>query len=525
MKQVGFSTIFCIIALVVLWGGHVAGAQSITTALSTHVLNITLTASGNWPTTDSALQPLGTATTTSMCTPLNLSASASCSAFLMVVSTDVLAVQVNVETATVDDAAVAYRTLSAWSINTGSPPLDALQSACAAVLATTLTLPVYTSGEYVMPCRNSEVYTFLPVCQSDAQASSVVYIADAAGVSLQNYFSTYLCDHMTSCSAVVITVEGTTTNSTVTIQNAAMALEAILSYVADVRANYIVNILSSTTVPPVGNVNAGVSATSVQMRDNGLTAVLFDIQSTEEPYPAAINCPASYGFWAFALIGVIPFVFVLFRYAYYRGGHHAKKRCRSAIIEDEKRTIQGYANPSREADVPSFERMESVPPPGGDANAYGQWVVDENGNYYEISGQEGPWDASQQYLDPNTQELADIPQGAMQASSQRGAAVQSESAQQSEFAEQPDSIEDAVAPTQQVYTNPETGEIYQTYLDPNTNETYQYVPAAEDAAAAQDEYHAEVGTDVENANGLVTYVDPQTGDTYQYYPNAVEDAA
>lgn len=534
-------------------------------ALSAHVLNITFTgASNGWPTTIAELGELTPVVTSSVCESLPSTVRA-CLAFLMPVSTSVVGLQLSVQTATAEDSYVVYTSLLSWSRNVNLP-LEALQASCAQALNNmALDRLTYQTGQYRMPCRNSGVYSFLPVCQAGEVPNTVAYIANATGsTSLSSYFEGKICAGVADCSSVSIVVTPPASvfeYTIVNITNAGSALEAVLSYVADVRAAYRQSLANSgvivTTEP--GDPAAGVSATAVQMREDGMTATLFSTTENarfNEEYPVTPSCDTNTGLWALVLLVLVPLLMLTYLWVHYRGRKRSKKRQRKLIIEDEMRIMQGYTNPGGDAEMAGAadtmaaggdaEHLQSGnynvvydnngqeaegPPPGMDyqrmlsSDAQAQdndggggtvWMMDADGNYYELP--------AGQYHNQAA---------AAAAAADNGASDQAQGYPGNAEGQQPVGGDNAKG--HQVHSDPNAGEAYQyayeqtpgddgqevvavdqeanqyeTYVDPNTGEEYQYDPNA-------------VQEEADGTGGLQTYVDPNTGEVYQYDPNAATE--
>lgn len=547
------------VAIFLLLWSTCTTAETISTALATHVVNITLNgATTGWPTTQTALSGLDSTVTSTICAELSIS-SGSCSAFLMLISTGILGLQVQVESVDTNTSSVAYRTLYGWSENSVSPPLSALQTACATVLGTSLSALTYSSGVYTMPCRGTKVYSFLPACATGEIPFTVFYVNNSVG-DVSSYLSTYLCASMSSCTDLSITVQAPTSSqpfSVVNITGASMALEAVLSYVADVRAAYQV---TQSITPSVGNSNAGVSASGVYMRSGILQAVLFSTnestQSVSGDFQVTFSCEASTNYWVFSLIAVLPLGVILFRYIWHRGRHRAKKQERKRVVEDEMRIMQGYASSNNQVET------ANNPPPGVDAsgstaaaaaNATPQWVLGSDGYYYDVSGSpdyQGNGDGGavpvnavagedadaqdgsnvspvyRTYTDPNTGETYQyLDPGADDGGGAAGDNTYGQAA--NEYDPNNAAYSSGISEVYQSGTangadgggtgnEGADGSIQQnaTYVDPNTGETYHYVESGADGADGLQQQGYEEGQMDEN--GYVTYVDPNTGETYQY---------
>ncbi|KAK7196486.1 hypothetical protein NESM_000586100 [Novymonas esmeraldas] len=481
------------------------------TALSSHVLNLTLSGAGtgsNWPATSAELSAVTSAVNTTVCGAVPAGVDY-CNAFLMRASAATLGLQLGVNTLNTSTGNATYYLLSQWVDSNSTavaPMLASLSAACATVLGTTLTPLTFTGGVYTVPCRGALTYSYLPRCAAAEVPATTAYIL-APSSDVRPYFSTILCGAAASaaCSSAIVVQapSGSSPYTVVTITGLSKALEAVLAYVADVRAGFVG--AAQAIGPSVGSATAGVTAQEVQLRYGGMRAVLFSKQENNRTYSpttrVTLECQASAGYWAFALIAILPLGAILLRYVWHRGRHRAKKQARRRIVEDETRIMQGYANAADARGVST-----APPPPGVDTSATGlsnaapQWVMDENGNYYDANTAAAPADAgaTQTYVDPNTGETyqytVEDPNTTVATADARASQRQPRSA-----------------------TAGDSAAALQTYVDPNTGETYQYVAA--DAAAA--ESGAEQAVDEQDAgdaaaDGYQTYVDPETGETYQY---------
>ncbi|CAD2221379.1 hypothetical protein AGDE_13205 [Angomonas deanei] len=282
-----------------------------------------------------------------------------------------------------------------------------------------------------------------------------------------------------------------------------MALEAILYYVSTVRQG--------------AQISSAASPESISMVSGYMTATLFSVNENErytETYNMPIQCAPETGFWAFAFISVLFIALFLFRYVWYRGRRHAKKRAKAAVQEDERRIMQGYGNVNVEENTAQPEEQVAT-----------QWMVDEYGNYYSVPAEGGtgnnePAPAEepqyQYWVDPTTgqtyqflvepqeteaeaeddgaQYYQEGEENAEEAGDNNGYYVEGEypeEEQQGEYAY--DDAEAAAFDDQQpagqvgeeeaaqYYQDPESGITYQVYVDPESGETY-YQPLETDTA-------------------------------------------
>lgn len=579
---------FTLVVAILSVGSASASDTTLESALSTHVMNMTLSgALTGWPDSTEGLAVVTTAATTTMCAQLPATVQG-CTAFLIRVRNGFLALQMSAQTFTVADASATYTTLSTWASGGGDPPLTALRDAAATALgvaSTDLDRLAYENGDYRMPCRSPAVYDFLPVCQADEVPQSEVYVLNATGTAPADYIRASICVGAADCSNVnVNTVAPVVAGgfTMVNITGAGSALDAILAYVAAVRAG------------------TEAQAAIVQMRYDGMTATLYSNTETQrygsELAPTVV-CSATEGLWALAFIAIPVLCVIVYHLVYRRGRRRTKKRQRRLIHDDELRIMQRYANLSGDGDggagmdggYGGTAADGTEPPPGmGFQRSYSQaagtggtggtvWMMDGDGNYYEVpadqygagadageanaggeDGQGADGVTYQTYVDPESGEVYQYEASANGAAAeeQAGAGTQYQTYVDPETGEMyqygPNAVETAEGehPEElQTYVDPETGETYQydpnaataetaetelqTYVDPDTGEEYQYDP---NAAAAEEgelqtyvdpdtgeEYQYDPNAAVADEGELQTYVDPETGETYQYGPNAVAE--
>jgi hypothetical protein len=506
----------------------------VSTPLSTHVLNVTLNAPG-WPTDGTALSNYVSSLTTrvnaTICGSLP-STVTQCGAFMMAVSSSSsrvqVAVQASAHTASYSAGNETYTLFSQWAAGTNLFSLSAL--------AGTLSTPTFSSGTYTVPCRGTQTYAFLPACAAAETPSTTVYVRSTSS-NLQTTFLSYLCPgtSISVCNATVTVTSAADNYQMVIISGTSKGLEAVLAFVADARASYRGVIASAASAAPgevVGDSSKQLSVTAVELRYRALRAPLFSTTENERTYMSDINlslqCEPSYSMWAITFV-VIPFLAIgLFRYVWYRGRRRAKKHERRRIVEDETRIMQGYTNPA------GTQAAETAPPPGVDTSAAApQWVMDENGNYYDANstaaataaadggnpnnnsgpplGTGGANDVMYQtWVDPETGETY---QYVVDTSATGADATQQQQQQSSGGAVSKAAAAAAAAGNANV--------TYQTYVDPETGETYQYMVdnSAEAAGTGSAQDASQGGKAGAAGDGSVTYqtyVDPETGETYQY---------
>lgn len=563
--------VFLLVVIGVCFGELAVASSTLTTALSSHVLSLTLSGAGagsNWPTSTNALSTVTSTVNSTVCSGLSSGVS-HCNAFLIRVSETTLGLQLSIVTSTALAGNSTYYLLSQWvhgNSTTISTTLTRLTSACATALGTSLSSLEVATGAYAVPCRNSDTYSYLPACAPAEVPVTTVYIL-APSSDLQVYFSAYLCGLTATetCrkSIVVQFPSETSPYTVVNITGLPKALEAVLAYVADVRAGFAG--MPQAVGPAVGSTTAAVTARAVELRYRGMHAVLFSTNEKTRIYSSTtrmtIECHASFGYWALVFIAILPLCAILFRYVWFRGRQRSKIQERRRVVDDEMRIMQGCTNP---ADAPG---AESGPPPGFDASVTGigsttpQWVMNANGNYYDANAADdnavAQADAAthQMYVTPDTGETH---QYVVDGASDAGGAVATAASQPSQ---QTGNATDDNA-IYQTYVNPETGETYQyttgataagqeqgqaaeasvaqgaqntaagdsyqTYVDPSTGETYQYTQVDADAGAREYQYVDSVTGETyqyanPNAAGVYEYVDPTTGETYQYTAEAGEN--
>ncbi|CAC9534996.1 conserved hypothetical protein [Leishmania infantum JPCM5] len=562
---------FLLVVIGVCFGELPVASSALTTALSSHVLNVTLSGAGagsNWPTTTNALSAITPTVNATVCSALPSGVS-HCDAFLIRVSETTLGLQLSIVTSTALAGNSTYYLLSQWvhgNSTSISTTLARLTSACATALGTSLSSLAVTTGAYAVPCRNSETYSYLPACAAAEVPVTTVYIL-APSSDLQAYFVAYLCGPTpteTCRNSIVVQLPSELSPYTfVSIKGLPKALEAVLAYVADVRAGFAG--MPQAVGPRVGNTAAAVTARAVELRYRGMHAVLFSTNEKTRIYSSTtrmtIECHASFGYWALVFIAIFPLCAILFRYVWFRGRQRSKKQERRRVVADEMRIMQGCTNP---ADAPGAGRG---PPPGFDTSVAGigstkqQWVTDASRNYYDSNAADdnaaaqADAAAHQMYMTPDTGEAHQYVVDDASGAGGAAATAASQPSQQTGNVAGDNAI-------YQTYVNPETGETYQytigataagqeqgqtaeasvaegaqdtaagdgyqTYVDPSTGETYQYTQINADAAARKYQYVDPVtGTTYQYANpnaaGVYEYVDPTTGETYQYTAEAGEN--
>ncbi|GET92075.1 hypothetical protein, conserved [Leishmania tarentolae] len=533
-------------------------SATLTTALSSHVLNATLSGAGegsNWPVTTIALRAIAPTVNSTVCSDLPPGV-IHCEAFLIRESEITLGLQLSIVTSTALSGNSTYYLLSQWvdgKSETVSTILNRLTTACATALSTSLSSLAVTTGTYTVPCRNSETYSYLPACAEGEDSVTTVYILEPSS-DLQAYFSAYLCvPNLTETCAKRIVVESPSDSlqyTVVTFKGLPKALEAVLAYVADVRA--IFTGLPQNVGPSVGDPTTAVTAKAVELRHRGMHAVLFSTNESMRMYSPTtrmtIRCNAVYAYWSLAFIAVLPLCAILFRYAWFRGRQQSKKTERRRIVADEMRIIQGYTNPA------APQGAGSGPPPGFEVSAAvvsdttSQWVTDMDHNFYNLNAAAQTDDATRQnYVDPDTGAVdhyavddANIAGGAAAAASQAsqqtdnatnknviyqaqgdhetGEAYQYPAGTSEAAPEQVQAADVSIAEDAQDAT---AGGDYQTYIDPNTGEMYQYAEVDANVEAGEYQYVDQAAGNTyqytnPNAAAVYEYVDPTTGETYQY---------
>ncbi|CAJ1035706.1 hypothetical protein Q4I30_007220 [Leishmania utingensis] len=538
-------------------GELTVASSTVATALTSHVLNITLSeADGGpkWPATTAALAVLTPTVNNTVCSSFTVGVS-HCYAFLVRVSNTTLALQLSVVTLTAFAGNFTYYQLLQWADSNSmaiSTVLTRLTSACATVLGTPLTSLDVSAGVYTVPCRTSNTYFYLPACAAAEVPVTTVYILSPSS-DVKAYFSAYLCGPIPTmvCSMSIDVHAPSITSQYTVVEMTGLpnALEAVLAYVADVRASFLGS--PQRVGPPVGNPALRITAKAVELRNRGMHAVLFSTSESNRSHTITrvkLECPASFSYWALVLIAILPVCAILFRYMWYRGRQWAKKQERRRIMDDEMHNMQRYMTSG------DAQGTENGPPPGFDTSAAGisnttpVWAMDANGSYYDANiAAQAEAGTPQTYVDPNTAETYQyVDDGAYSA----GGAVATAAAAAPQASQQPSSTtgDNAIYET---YADPKRGEMYQyttdattadqeqrqtsefhaaedaedaapndgyqTNLDPNTVEAYQYTTADADADASGYQYGGpETGETYE-------YVDQTTGETYQYATQAGEN--
>ncbi|KAG5469959.1 hypothetical protein CUR178_02101 [Leishmania enriettii] len=569
MARLSAITFFLLFGLGSCLGKLDVASSTMTGALTSHTLNATLDGAGpgsNWPGNTSELSAVASVVNETVCKSMFPWVS-QCHAFLMRVSETTLGLQLSSTTSGTRSGYATYDLLSQWADKSSTVPsvlLADLRSACSEALGTTLSGLTVAASAYTVPCRSTRTYSYLPACAPAEVPVTTVYILQPSS-NVKAYFSAYLCGPKatTACTdrIVVQLPSESSLYTVVTIAGLSKALEAVLAYVADVRAAFEGS--PQAVGPQMGNPSAGVTATAVALRYSDVYAVLF---STSENYrtfsPATrmtLECQASFAYWALVLIAVLPLSAILFRYVWYQGRYRAKKQERRRIVDDEMHIIQGYMNPG------DAQRAGNGPPPGFDASATGissatpNWVMDANGNYYDANAAaDAGAVGNQTNVGPSTDEAYQyVPEDANRSGGPEAVAAAtaaSEAPQQSSNGMSDNAI-------YQTYVDPETGETYQyptnatsigqgqgepvegpaaehaggdvvssdyqSYVVPNTGDEHQYTRMDADAPSSGYQYvdpaTGETYQYVDaNAEGTYEYVDPATGETYQYLAEAGE---
>ncbi|KAG5493751.1 hypothetical protein JIQ42_02126 [Leishmania sp. Namibia] len=509
-------TFFLLFGLGTCLGKLDVASSTMTGALTSHTLSAALGGAGqgsNWPMTTSELSAIASTVNETVCESM-LAWVNQCHAFLMRVSETTLGLQLSLTTSSTLSGYAIYDLLSQWADKSSTAPsvlLAELRSVCSKALGTTLSSLTVAASAYTVPCRSTRTYSYLPACAPAEVSVTTVYILQPSS-NVKAYFSAYLCgpEATTACTdrIVVQLPSGSSLYTVVTITGLPKALEAVLAYVADVRAAFEGS--PQAVSPKVGNPSAGVTASAVALRYSGMYAVLFSTSENDRTYSPAtrvtFECQASFAYWALVLIAVLPLSAILFRYVWYQGRYRAKKQERRRVVDDEMRIIQGYMNPG------DAQRAGNGPPPGFDASATGissatpKWVMDANGNYYDANAAaDAGAVGNQTNVGPSTDEAYQyVAEDAHRSGGPEAVAAATVASQ---------------AP-QQSGNGMGDKAIYQTYVDPETGETYQYPTNA--TATGQGQGESAEGPAAEHAggdvvsNGYQTYVVPSTGDAYQY---------
>ncbi|KAG5495283.1 hypothetical protein JKF63_02349 [Porcisia hertigi] len=562
-----------VVAFFLVWGLSVCCCESafanssISTPLSSHALRVTLSEAGpgsNWPKTTDGLGAIRSVVANTVCGALPDGVS-NCNAFLIRASDTTLGLQLSTNTLTLAAGHATYSLLSQWVSGKSTSidkMLNTLRAACEEALSASLSTLIFSTGTYTVPCRGSQTYTYLHACKMTEVPVTTAYILEPSD-NVKGYFSAYLCNSTgtsTCTDAIVVAPPSVSSEYTVvTITGLSKGLEAVLAFVAAVRAEFVG--APQAVGPSTGISRSGISAREVQLRYDGMHAVLFSTNENNRVHSNTptvnIECQASMGYWAFSLIGLLPLCGILFCCAWYRGRRNAKEQERRRVVADEMRIMQGFSNPN------DAQAAEKGPPPGFDTsitsmrNTEPRWVTDANGYYYDLNTTtQADAESYETYVDPNTSERYMY---IVNNANGTGEATASQELQQHSYTTEKNTMH-------QTYLHPETGETYQyttdateagqreeqaaeapaaentgdaaasgdyqTYVDPNTRETYQYATEEADAAingyqyvdlATGETYQyvnvpngeaADQGHDVVTANNV--YVDPNTGEMYQY---------
>lgn len=234
----------------------------------------------------------------------------------------------------------------------------------------------------------------------DATGALSFYAFDVTGDTVA-YFKDYLCRQPgADCSSINVVVTQLAASSSypvcndnptracylVEITGSCWGVPAMANYVNDVRATYLAS--RGGTNPWGGNSSANVGASMVVLEtpavaaNEGGISMSSNITRRVTPYNVAeyttvprtiITCNSSTGMWAFSLLVLLPFMFFVMRYAWYRGRRTSKEKERLLVIADERRNMQNLEEMRlRTGDVNGGMLPLRVPPPGMSATNFRQ---------------------------------------------------------------------------------------------------------------------------------------------------------
>lgn len=320
----------------------------------------------------------------------------------------------------------------------------------------------------------------------DEEAVLQIRIVQPTG-STEAYFNSFLCGSSTTCDGVsvqAVTSSSADSYTLVKLTGQTLALEAALSYTADVRAYYLYSQGETFTT---GDATAGVSASAVYLITPTIATTLFD-STTTSLYNVHIkevaSCAASTGFWGISLVLIVPIAWLLFRYAMYTGGVSEKEKM-FAIVQAggvysgaavppaagaAENTYFPQGQPSAEGAAAAAQPLPVATP----SHAYEQQQVANEGYQYADEQQQ-----LQQYAESDPQQYV---------SEETGADAYVLPPEENDLHD--NGGEEAPQYTVEEYMDPETGEVYEVYIDNATGEMYRYEDeggeAGEDANQAQE---------------------------------------
>ncbi|CCW63703.1 unnamed protein product [Phytomonas sp. EM1] len=469
---------------------------SLDEVVTSHTLVLTLADQfGTWPTSEDVLESLEYNITDVVCSSLKVD-TVSCRAFLTTLEKNALRLYITAETRTLESGSRIHTRLNSWAEKTASPSLDELARVCSIVLGKKLRVLSHITGEYErVPCHGKRTFSLLPVCAPDSVKFTKIYTKDGGKYIENNIITRKRCKNEFEAT-VFIQIPSTEKIITDSHRNIETAFDTVhktrkrsnmmaLKSTWDARGKPNVEMLTNVAPRPTSYVSG--------------VRILEDIvfPDDNEEFPEPLHCPSSTGLWGLSLIAVVPLLIILFRYSWYLGRKHSKKRERHLIVEDEKRLLNINMPPQADGLAGGDAGAAEADPPQGrdsrDPNEGVVWTIDENGNYHPMSIlPERAHSEKSHHTDPMAAAYATgdaqfarilsesaLSVGALQAARAGGehtegadlsAALQPES----DTAQHDPNTADAL--TSYVYVDPQTGESYQAYVDPNTGEVYtQYV--------------------------------------------------
>ncbi|CCW69363.1 unnamed protein product [Phytomonas sp. Hart1] len=433
---------------------------SLDKVVSSHTLVLTLRdPSCAWPTKDDILNSIERDITDIVCSSFETNTTP-CRAFITPLENNVLRLCITIETGTLEDGTKVHTTLSSWAKKTSGPSLDELARVCSATLGNNLPVLLHITGEYTRePCRGNLTDSLLPLCPPDFVKFTTRYRPDGSDYIEHNTYATWRGRHDFEVQTFLQNVlphDGIVNphqDSEMVRPSAPNPEMPFTLRTQEGRSPY------GTTTEQGGNEGPGAQPFAE-----------FDFPDTDADYPEALDCPFWTGLWGIALIAVIPFVLIFFRYSWYLGHRHAKKRERALIIEDEKRRLNG--NPASAAEGLTGGGLLQGGRPAA-AHEAGAWGSDPLPHDHPTQGlTSGPATSVKSNLTDTTAHAGGGEGDHPERPTTAGFFSEEGGPQLDSGHTHHDPNAAAEAYTRYVYVDPQTGESYPAYVDPNTGEIY-----------------------------------------------------
>eukprot|EP00796_Vickermania_ingenoplastis_P010653 gene10653-7400_t len=304
-------------------------------------------------------------------------------------------------------------------------------------------------------------------CRADVKCESsdeyVKITISNPGGPTEGFFQEYLCGKVGPCEGVTADTGSSGLNSemNITLTGHALALEAVLEYADVVREHYRISTGQSSAT---GATRTDLSASAVYLTTNLAVPTPLFRSTTPNPYSVVTKmlptCPASTGFWSFALIGILPVGLMIFRYFFVRGQDDEKDlmlRGPMMVAQADQPAPETTAVTGTSVAAASISGVEKPAPPAPDLEGAHS---PHNLEHTAVVSPQLPENDQQEKQLGQQQELQQL------------------AAQQQQEYEFPADEEAAELEegryTVEAYMDPDTGEVYNVYVDTVTGEKYRY---------------------------------------------------